>query len=432
LPDQPELRSHGVNAHLEVLQADTSAARVRITSTMNLAYEGEWGASGLHIADVGTLRGPLRQVLNWMTRRGEVSLAEVMQHTGGNEWITQLMIEELVELGFVYPMEGAGGLRYRIHLAPRQGRQVPQEIWQSLDEAAGEPSPSGRVLPKQTPTTAARWIRELMLSEGGRFFACASPVLLVFLLAEALVLAGAASFAGVLGFGGVVANSLTAGIFPVLLLVSSRRKGDYIPAVVYRFLDHPLCATTVYLVFLANLFLHGLFIWQNPWARGAALAFGLLVIGVTIVMFRRGAFSRRTVLELQGDSGDGSGAFRIITGGQPLPADVRLGVSDGEETRHAASSQIPALSRLRYAAFDLPATSARELKVWAHRIAPDGSSEGLPAILEVRTGNEIKEFDLKLSGGQVVLPLGAGDCRLRIVLPEQGGSDPDSTEKARD
>ncbi|HEU4341962.1 MAG TPA: hypothetical protein VFU31_10360 [Candidatus Binatia bacterium] len=415
----PELRPHGVNAVLEVLDADTRGVRVRITSAMNLGYEGEWSAPGLHVADVGTLGDSLRQLLNWMTRRGEVSLAEVTEHTGEKESIAQLMIQELIELGFVHPLKGANDSRYRIHLAGRRGRQVPPEIWQSLDETASEPPFSERILQKQGLRPMTQWVRGLMLSEGGRFFVCASPVLVVFFLAEALLLTGAASFAGVLGFGGVVANSLTAGIFPVLLLVSSRRKGDFIPAVIYRFLDHPLCATTVYFVFLANLFLHGLFIWQNPWARGVALVFGFLVIGITIVMFHRGAFSRRTVLELRGDSVEGGGAvFRIITGGQPLTADVQLGFSDGEETRHTASSEIPMLSKLRYATFHLPATSARELKVWAHRVTHEGGSEGLAGLLEVDHGNETKQFDLKLSGGQVILPLIGGGCSLRIVLPK--------------
>lgn len=415
----PELRPHDVNALLEVLEADTEGACVRITSTMNLAYEGEWSVPGLHIADVGTLRDPLRQLLNWLMRRGEVSLAEITEYVGGNAWISRLTIEELLELGFVHSVEAADGPRYRIHLAGRHGRHVPPDIWQSLDETASGAPLSERVPPKQGLRPVAGWVRGLMLSEKGRFFACASPVVLVFLLAEGLILTGAASFAGILGFGGIVANSLMAGIFPVLLLVSSRRKGDFIPAVVYRFLDHPLCATTVYLLFLVNLFLHGLFIWQNPWARAAALVFGFLALGITIVMFRRGAFSQRTVLELRGDSGESGGAvFRIITGGKPLAGDIQLGFSNGEETRHTASSEIPVLSKLRYATFHLPAAPARELKVWAHKIMPDGNSHGLPAVVEFHCGSEIKQFDLKLSGGQVVLPLTGGDCSLRIVLAQ--------------
>jgi hypothetical protein len=37
--------------------------------------------------------------------------------------------------------------------------------------------------------------------------------------------------------------------------------------------------------------------------------------------------------------------------------------------------------------------------------------------LEIGQGNEIKQFDLKLSGGQVILPLIGGGCSVRIVLP---------------
>jgi hypothetical protein len=167
----PELRPHGINALLEVLEADTRGARVRITSTMNLGYEGEWDAPGLHIADVGTLRDPLRQLLNWMTRQGEVSLSEVTAHVGGNECITQLMLDELIELGMVQPLEGAGDPRYRIHLAGRRGRQVPREIWQSLDETASEPPFSERVLQRQKlrPVTQRDSRAD---AERGRAFLC--------------------------------------------------------------------------------------------------------------------------------------------------------------------------------------------------------------------------------------------------------------------
>jgi hypothetical protein len=259
-----------------------------------------------------------------------------------------------------------------------------------------------------------------MLSEPVRFFLSASPMLLVFLIAEGLFLTGAASFAGVLGFGGVIANSLTAGIFPVLLLFSSRRKGDYVPEAIYRFLDHPFVMTSIYLVFLANLLLHGLFIYDNAWARGCALFFGLLVIGISIVMLRQGVFGRRTVVELRADSGEGEGAvFRLVTGGKPLSADVQLGFSDGEENYHAASGEIAGLSRLRHATFHLPATSARELKVWAHRVTSDGGSEGLSALVEIPSGAGTKQFDLRLSGGQVILPLTGGEAWVRVVFPER-------------
>jgi hypothetical protein len=412
----PELRAHGINAILEVLEADRESSRVGITSTMSLAYEGDWDTSGLHIADVLTLADPARQLVNWIVRRGEVNVAEVAAHTGRHEDQIRGMLDDLAQQGFIDPIEGNS--RYRIHLAAKRRGQIAKEIWQDLD---------AKIAPQTTSTPGSLrrsaltlWLRWLIVSGGGRFFLCASPVLLVFLLAEGLFLAGTASFAGVLGFGGVIANSLTGGIFPVLLLVSSRRKGDFVPGVVYRFLDHPLCSITLYLLFLANLFLHGLFIWQNPWARGTALFFALLVIGTTLLIFRRGAFSRRTVLELRADSGAGEGAvFRLVTGGKPLSADIQLGFSDGEENYHAASGEIAGLSRLRHATFHLPSTSARELKVWAHKVTSDGGSEGLSALVEIPSGVGTKQFDLRLSGGQVILPLTGGEAWVRVVFPER-------------
>jgi hypothetical protein len=415
----PQLRSHGISLSLDVAEASPESARLQVTSPMNLWYEGDWDEPGLHLADVGTLRDPLRQLLNWITRRGEVALSEVRARTGENEKIALRMIEELIELGFVRALDSTGDPRYRIHLATRQSRQLPVEIWQSLDETVGEKTRSGSVSRKPGSHPIALWFRRAMVTEGGRFFLSTSPVLLVFLIAGWLLLTGSASFAGVLGFGGVVANSLTGGIFPVLLLVSSRRKGDFTPGVVYRVLDHPLCVSTIYLVFLGILLLHGLFIWQNPLARGIALLFGLLVIGITVLMFRRGAFSRRTVVELRGDAHEGGGAiFTISNGGEAVTANIDLRFSNGEETRQTAAGEISLLSKLRYASFHLPAIPSREIKVWAHRITPEGNSEALPALLEVQNRSETKTFDLKLTGGQVILPHTGGEFSFRIVFPE--------------
>jgi hypothetical protein len=76
---------------------------------------------------------------------------------------------------------------------------------------------------------------------------------------------------------------------------------------------------------------------------------------------------------------------------------------------------------MRSVTFHLPPTQARELKVWAHTVTADGASQSLPAIVEVQCGNESKQFDLKLSDGQIVLPVTDGECGLRITLPERDG-----------
>ena len=181
-----------------------------------------------------------------------------------------------------------------------------------------------------------------------------TPVMLVFLITEWLVLTGASSFTGVLAVTGLLANSLVGGIFPVLLLVSSRRKGDLVPKAVIRLLGHPAIVAAVYLLFISILFLHAFVIWLHPAPRAAALAVGLLVLVATAAMARQGAFSRRLVVELKENGGGedkGEGSFNITAGGKPTSADVELGYGDGEERRHEAAGEFPSFGKLRSVTF---------------------------------------------------------------------------------
>jgi hypothetical protein len=331
------------------------------------------------------------------------------------------MVEELIELGIVQPLEGTGDPRYRIHLAARHGRQVPDEIWRSLDETVHEPQRSGRVLSKPGLHPISLWVRRTMLNEVGRFFLSMIPVIVIFVLTEWLVLTGTSSFTGVLAVGGLLANSLVSGVFPVLLLVSSRRKGDLVPKVVIKLLGHPFVVAGIYLLFVGTLFLHAIVIWVNPAERVAALLVGLLVLGVTIAMVRQGAFTRRLIVELKEDTRQGEkgrAMFTITANGQPAVAEVQMSHAAHEERRHEAAGEVPSLGELRSVTFHLPATQARELKVWAHTVTPDGTSESLPVLAEICCGDETKRFDLKLSGGQVVVPITGDACRLQIAFAE--------------
>jgi hypothetical protein len=125
------------------------------------------------------------------------------------------------------------------------------------------------------------------------------------------------------------------------------------------------------------------------------------------------------VVELRQDlTPHGQHVFNITANGQPTTAEVWLGYGDSEQHVQAATGEIPRFASLRYATFHLPATDARELKVWAHQITPEENSQGLPALLNVHCGNEKKEFDLKSCGGQVILPINGEACRLEITLPD--------------
>jgi hypothetical protein len=405
-------RASGVTLAVEVLEASSDAASVRITTTLSVGLSGTSGGSGVHLGDLADLDDPRRALIAWMTRRGEVSLQEVVAHHGGDEVGARTALEALVGQGLVHPPGGPTG-RYRVRLAARPVRGVPGEIWRALQVP---PAPATR---SSRADRLALSARDTLASERGRFVLAASPVLLVFLLAEWLVLTGAASFAGVLGFGGVVANSLTAGMFPVLLLAASRRKGDRVPGVVYRGLAHPAFVVGICGLSLLNLVVHGLVIYRDPWSRLAALGCALAVLALAATMLRRGVFGMRCVVELREDLRDtGASTLTVTSVGRPLVTEIRLGRGDGEERFEAAAVPVPARDTLRYIAVSLPSGPARELKVWVHCVTADGTSETVPARAEVQCGPEVRRLDLALTGGHAVLPLGSGTCTVRITLPE--------------
>ena len=421
LDRQPNLNKRGIRLGFEVLDASHDSVRLQVDSPMTLTYEGEWDATGLQMADVLTLPDTSRRLINWMMRHREVSLAEAVAHIDQGEEVTRSLLEELIEEGFVREVSGesdpahGGQPRYRVRLAPKRGRLLPEHIWQALGEEA--PGTSSEIDSPQPSVLRSSMLSRL--GERGRFILAASPVVVVFLLSEWLLATGRESFPGPLSLIGVIVVSLLAGAFPVLLLVSSRRKGDFVPGVVYRLLGHPVLLIGVYSLYLTSLFLHALIIWQSPGPRVCAFLTGVLVLGMTIAMVRGGAFARRTVVELREGPTEGEdGGFAIIDSGQRVTSEVRLGYPEGEQLYRSATGRVPRPSSLRYAIFQVSAPQSQELKVWAHKVTPEGDSGGLPALLEVRCGDETKRFDLQLSGGQVLMPITGQACRLEITLRE--------------
>lgn len=253
------------------------------------------------------------------------------------------------------------------------------------------------------------------LSRGWQFALSVSPVVLIFLVTEALLLTGRESFTQPLSFSGTITATVVGGIFPVLMLVASRRKGDRVPGLVWRTLGHPVLVTILYLLFLSSLILHGLFVWQRPLERGVALLVALLIGGATISMVRRGRFQPRLVLELLVDKTQGGRAsFAVTANGQQLQAEVTLGYRSQEQLLET-SGTIPNFSGLEHVTVQLPETSIRELKVWVHRVTHEGSSESMPALVQLRSGATIQEVELGKTE-QVVLPLPPGETQVTINL----------------
>jgi hypothetical protein len=398
---------------LDVLDAEPATVRLRVTTTMALALGGDWRPAERPPTDITELPTPLRELALLLVRRGEMRVAEATRDVGGDAEAVRAALDTLVADGFAERVDATADPRYRTRGGARRGREAPGDVWAALGQPAHAHAPGGATSSSAMKVSAWR----VVLSDVGRFVLSSSPILLVALIGETMLVTGSASFAGVLGFGGVIANSITSGIFPVLLLLASRRKGDRIPGTVYRVIGHPVFLTSVYLLSVANLFLHGLLIYRDVWARGCALLFGVVVIAVTARMIRGGAFGHRTVVELREDARDGATSMLTVIGnGRAVTADVTVSRPQSDETYRAATVSLPPMSKITRVTVKLPRGTSREVKVWAHRVMLDGASEGLPVVVDVRCRGEERRFDLALSSGQAVATVDGEESEIAIRL----------------
>ncbi len=255
----------------------------------------------------------------------------------------------------------------------------------------------------------------------GRFIVSLTPVIGVLVVAEWMVLTGTGSFTGILGFLGVMVHSLMSGIFPMLLVLASRRKGELLPGVSYRALGHPVVVGGVYLLSVANLFVHGLVIWDSPLLQAGGVLVGLLMLVVTAMIIRRGALGSRVVVELRRDlRGDKRSLVAVTAGGRPLAAEIHLGGAGDGRTVQRAATDLPDLVTVGPIRIDLPAGPARELKLWAHTITPEGASERLLANAKIAGVSGERTIELAEADSGVVVPFDGEACRLRIVLRAAG------------
>jgi hypothetical protein len=258
-----------------------------------------------------------------------------------------------------------------------------------------------------------------MLSARSRYWLSAAPVIIVFVVIEGLLVTNHGTYSGTLGFLGVLKGSLLGGIFPMLMLVASRRKGEYVPGLVIRFFGNRVLVIAVYLLFLTGIFLHGWLIWQDTWQRLAAFVVGLVALGMPFVFIKNGNFKPRAVVELRAEKDTmGRGEFQVTSNGVLLPTQVCLHYPDGDQKVNAAQGVIKNFDTMTTATFQLPSDQAQELKMWVHEITEDGASEWLPAKVQVSNDSGLLFKDL--IDREQVLPLNHDGCRIDVqFLPSE-------------
>jgi len=267
------------------------------------------------------------------------------------------------------------------------------------------------------------------LGKRTRFLLAISPVILVFLITDWIFLSGQSSFTSILGTVCAISLPLIGGMLPVLLLASTRRKGDFSTTVVNRWLGNPLLLGGLYIFFLASIFLHSLYLWSDPITKTIAFLVGLAILIATLIMLRQGMLRPRLVIEVrQNENGRGGSLFTITANGRPTLALVNLTYLHDHEEIHAAVGSIAAFALLKSVSFQFASMSAPELKVWVHRVSPEGGSQGIPVNVQVMDQSQLFAGDQPptddcpvaveqtLTSGLGTLPLTRTACQVLITF----------------
>jgi hypothetical protein len=225
---------------------------------------------------------------------------------------------------------------------------------------------------------------------GGRaleFFVRAAPTILIFLGVVALLGVGQISMTEVLALVGTLTVPLLGGVFPMLVLVAARRRGERIPGRPLGVLGHPVVAGLVGIVFLLGVAVFGLWVWTDPLHRAAALGVTAGIVVLAVLSVRNGSFSPRTVVEYRVEATPPAlGFVSVVSQGKSVPARVRVRDATGDRVV-AHGSTVEAPEGIRSVNVDLPPGVAPETLLWVHTVTPDGSSTPSARHVDVAVGD---------------------------------------------
>ena len=88
------------------------------------------------MSDLLALPEPLRGLLKWMMRQGQVNFADVTAFLDQDEEHTRILLASLRDRGFVRATEICGLTHYAVRLGARRGRALPSHLWQALEGKA--------------------------------------------------------------------------------------------------------------------------------------------------------------------------------------------------------------------------------------------------------------------------------------------------------
>lgn len=262
-------------------------------------------------------------------------------------------------------------------------------------------------------------LRRWVAGQRGRLLVSLVPVIGLFVVLEGLILAGAENFTEPLGSIGVLAVPLLGGVFPMLLVVAARRRGELLPRPVVGVVGHPVVAIGVGTVFVVAVALHGLVIWEQPWLRVAALAIAGLLVGVAIEAVVSRRFQARTVIELVADRGSAA-TVGVVAAGRAVAATIRWAGRGGAGEVVAASTSVGPAAMLDRIEVQLPPGTPPRLRVWVHAVDNDDASSTWPASITIGRDQPTAGPDDR-GMADIAVPAGAGGS-IEVVITARNGN----------
>lgn len=226
--------------------------------------------------------------------------------------------------------------------------------------------------------------RRFAAERRGRTILSLLPIIAIFIVLEALIVAGAENFTGPLGIVGVLAVPLLGGVFPMLLIAAARRRGELVPRPVIWIVGQPVVVVAITGLFTLAVALHGLVIWQQPIERAVALGVTSTLILIAVGAVVRGRFRPRTVVQIRTAGSPGSVQASVVIAGRPAAAAAIAWTTSGDAGQaRGAETQLGRASELRDLRIGLPVGTPRQIRVWSHQVDEENGSAAWPAQVTV-------------------------------------------------
>jgi amino acid permease len=394
---------------IDVLEFNLKSIRLRFDTNLEVSYAGEWDPAGLSMAQVLELSPAQQKMITWMARERHVTVAAVAAYLNEEESAAREILGLMAAEGLVSECEMDGECQYQVLWGFTRKRSIA---------GIAEPHPADRYTPVIPPPAWKRWIAR----NPGRTLVALGPIFLAFALAGLALLSGSFSFSGILGFVGVVTAPILGGVYPVLMLAASRRKGEFVPQQVYRLLGHPALLVVIFLItWMGPVVYIGL--WQNIFQRAGALTTALLMLALPVLFWKSGAFRRRLVARVivkEENNRVQQVSFATVAAGKMLEADVQLRYPTEIREVRTAAGDAPLPDELREVIFNLPDCPVDDLLVWGLRVSPDDTTTALDGKVRVQQGKSEIPLDLSPEGGRAVIPLAKGECQVKMSLDSDG------------